>query len=105
MNITAYWTEFVLSHHPKVFTFMYVIFYEVFTDTAAVPHCHPLLVRHAPASPTVMALNSTFYGSCYVKLCYVMLGLVKQFELSYKACMQTGAKRFLKHRKKSYSRL
>ena len=27
---------------------------------AAVPCCHPLLVRHAPASPTVFALNSTF---------------------------------------------
>ena len=30
------------------------------TDTAAVLHCHPLLVQHAPASPTVLTLNLTF---------------------------------------------
>ena len=34
--------------------------YEVLTDTAAVPHCHPLLVRHVPASPTVFTLNLKF---------------------------------------------
>ena len=36
----------------------YVNLDEVLTDTAAIPCCHPLLVRHVPTSPT--ALNWTF---------------------------------------------
>ena len=41
-------------HYEKVFG------NEVLTDTAAVSRCHPLFVWQAPASPIVLALNSTF---------------------------------------------
>ena len=34
--------------------------YEVLTDTAAVPRCYPLFVRHARASPTMFVLNLIF---------------------------------------------
>ena len=79
------------------------------TDTAAVPRCHPLFVWHAPASPIMFALNSTFSskhlesyqqdnllflrlvplylrGKAFLKLCqvdYVMFGSVRFGYISF----------------------
>ena len=47
-----------LKQYQQPITMLYFI--KVLTDTATVPCCHPLFVRHAPASPTMFALNSTF---------------------------------------------